>query len=529
MDSSSVSSMVTPDVMPPNIQTPLPNNSVLQNYILERTIGQGGFGITYLGTEKLTGRRVVIKENFPRQYVYRDPQDAVTVYPRPGYEGDYDWSKQSFIKEAVTLIGLPYNPHIVRVLAVLEAHNTAYIVMPLIEGRDMAACYRGGATMPENELHDFLQSILGALAHMHAHNIIHRDIKPENILITPEGKPVLIDFGAARPDTPMVSATQIGTRGYAPPEQISPKLYDKHPKPHADIYALGATCYRLITGYDPDYVPYRLAQDSAINGSYSYGLLSSIDKARDLLPGNRWQSAQEWIDAISAPTEKQLAEMVAKAAKLINEQRYSDIMTVLRPALEQNYAPAQYIMGACYQDGTGTEKDPQLAFHWYRKAAEQNHVKAQFYLGDCYFKGKGTEKDPQLAFHWYRKAAEQNHDAAQFYLGYCYNNGIGTEKSPQLAVHWYRKAAEQNSHVAQNNLGTCYLHGTGVEKNARLAVHWYRKAAEQNFALAMDNLGYCYECGLGVPRDMNQAVYWYRKAADNGCQSAKDALKKLGR
>lgn len=85
--------------------------------------------------------------------------------------------------------------------------------------------------------------------------------------------------------------------------------------------------------------------------------------------------------------------MVAKAAKLINEQRYSDIMTVLRPALEQNYAPAQYIMGACYQDGTGTEKDPQLAFHWYRKAAEQNFALSMDNLGYCYVCGLGVLRD----------------------------------------------------------------------------------------------------------------------------------------
>lgn len=120
----------------------------------------------------------MIKENFPQQYVYRDPQDAVTVHPRPGYEGAYDWSKQSFVKESVTLIGLPYNPHVVQVLSVLEDHNTAYIVMPLIEGCSLHAGYLPPATMPESELRDFLQRILGALAHLHAHNIIHRDIKP---------------------------------------------------------------------------------------------------------------------------------------------------------------------------------------------------------------------------------------------------------------------------------------------------------------------------------------------------------------
>jgi serine/threonine protein kinase len=154
--------------------------------------------------------------------------------------------------------------------------------------------------MPEGDLLLFLNDMLEALAFLHAHGIIHRDIKPENILITNEGKPVIIDFGAARPVDSGRSASQIYTENYAPPEQASKDHYDKYPKAHTDLYALGATCYRLITGYSPDYVPYQLAQDSQLSGSYSSKLLSCIDKARDLTPANRWQSAQEWMNHLSA-------------------------------------------------------------------------------------------------------------------------------------------------------------------------------------------------------------------------------------
>ncbi len=319
------------------IKDALPAGTRLQNYILQRAIGQGGFGITYLATEKLTGRRVVIKENYPKDYkknyVERSSEDGLTVVPNPNYKEFYDWSKKSFVKEAVTLIDLPYNPHIVRVLSVLEENNTAYIVMPLIEGRDMATCYQGGATMPESELRIFLTCMLGALAHLHAHNIIHRDIKPANILITPKGKPVLIDFGAARPDNTGKTATQVGTGGYAPPEQISEKLYDKHPKPHTDLYALGATCYRLITGYEPDYSYEQLEQDSSAMGSYSPELLRSIDKAREQKPEHRWQSAQEWLAEITTNNKKDTPGVVPTEPPRRSRSNVALILLILVLAL----------------------------------------------------------------------------------------------------------------------------------------------------------------------------------------------------
>ena len=312
MDSNFISapkySINPPHTVDSHVTEALPVGTRLYNYVITDIIGNGGFGITYRAKEDVSGRIVVIKENFPRhpelKIVYRSPQDGKTVVPYPRYEEFYDWAKNIFAKEAHTLIGLPYHPNIVQVLSVFEENNTAYFVMPFIKGCSLHERYLPPATMPEHELRPFLKDMLEALAHLHAHNVIHRDIKPQNILITPEGKPVLIDFGAARPDNTRKSATQIGTAGYAPPEQMSKKEYDKHPKPHTDLYALGATCYRLITSYEPDYMFDRLAKDPTIKGKYSSELLQSIDKAREKNPEDRWQSAQEWLAALNTTGNK---------------------------------------------------------------------------------------------------------------------------------------------------------------------------------------------------------------------------------
>ncbi len=610
------------------IKEALPIGTRLYNYVITRAIGQGGFGITYEAKEDVSGRIVVIKENYPTsqktQYVYRSPKDGKTVLPYEEHKDVFDLLKRIFVTEAHTLINLPYHPNIVQVLSVFETNNTVYFVMTLIKGTSLDRRYQPPATMPEPKLRLFLKDMLEILMHLHSHNIIHRDIKPENILITPKGKLVLIDFGAARPDNSQKSATQIGTGGYGAPEQMSEKEYNKYPKANLDIYALGATCYRLITGYEPDYMFDRLAKDPDIKGKYSPELLRTIDKAREKNPEDRWQSAHEWLAALNTtgskgrklgvlsalllpliavpaaylyyhqpselqspepelpaqkPTEEQptnvkqaqpepeqtkqkpeqteeeraqeqYKNIVTEAQKLIKSKQYLGLVDKLLPAAKQGYAPAQTLLGTCYEKGYGVEKDPEQAIKWYRKACEQNDAQAQCNLGKCYEKGIGVEKDPNQAIKWYRKACEQNYAEAQNHIGECYQKGIGVAKNPDLAfqwyqkataqnhadaqcnmgwcyqkglgvlsvpdlaVQWYRKSAAQNNATALNNLGICYLDGDGVEKNAYEALKLFRKAIEQGSATAYSNLGWCYEKGLGVERDSYQAFKYYRKAAE---------------
>ena len=274
---------------------PLKEGYMLNNsYVIERKIGSGGFGITYKAKEIASGRTVVIKENFPAGCVYRDTTNGETVQPYPDKVELFNWSMGNFWKEVATLIELPYHPNVVRVLAAFYANNTGYIVMKQVKGINLHKLYPEHSNIPRKFLLPFINSMLEALAHLHKNGVIHRDIKPENIIITPDGSPVLIDFGAARISSENRKATQIGTFGYAPPEQISTTCYNEFPQPHIDLYALGATCYRLITGRDPMYNTDLLKANKIARRQYPRYVLATIDKAREAEPLKRWQSAAEW-------------------------------------------------------------------------------------------------------------------------------------------------------------------------------------------------------------------------------------------
>lgn len=245
--------------------------------------------------------------------------------------------------------------------------------------------------------------------------------------------------------------------------------------------------------------------------------------------------------------------------KLLQDTVYSEAL--LQKAQEGN-AEAQNLLGICYYEGYGTEKDLKKAVEWYRKAAEQGNAESQYHLGYCYANGEGVEenqakaaewykkaaekgianaqcnlayryiegngvpKDLNQAQSWYRKAAEQGDAQGQTELGLCYENGEGVEKDLAKAIEWYRKAAEQNYARAQSYLGSCYREGKGVKKDSKQAFEWYLKAAEQDYAGAQCWLGVCYHKGEGVEKNLAKAVEWYRKAAENGSSEAQYDLGK---
>ena len=194
----------------------------LEQYEIIRVLGSGGFGITYLAKDLFLNRNVVIKENFPSRYSYRDP---LTGHIRPNNEHDlenYTWALKSFLSEAQTLAELN-NPGIVRILSVFEANGTAYFAMEHITGLSLdylgEKLHSTGHRYTEDELKGLLTRLLRILDYLHSRHIYHRDIKPGNILLTEEGTPVLIDFGAARHALKLHAATVLTTQGYSSPEQ----------------------------------------------------------------------------------------------------------------------------------------------------------------------------------------------------------------------------------------------------------------------------------------------------------------------
>ena len=293
------------EICPINSSQALPSGTRIEEFVIERVLGSGGFGITYLARDARLNRRVVIKENLPVQFCFRDTH-SLTVAPRHTTGEDLEnfrWSLENFSKESAMLASLDH-VGIVKVLRSFEAFGTAYFVMPFVEGVTLDELHKerrdAGEGFSEDELRGMLERVLDGLAHLHDRGIYHRDIKPGNILITSEGVPVLIDFGSARQRISERSMTVVESAGYTPFEQLQTH---GDVGPWSDIYSLGATAYKIMTGKTPQKAMDRLGSDSAdslldqpnVRQGYSESFLQGLRKSLAVQPRERWQNTEEWL------------------------------------------------------------------------------------------------------------------------------------------------------------------------------------------------------------------------------------------
>lgn len=224
---------------------------LIGRYTIEGVLGQGGFGITYLGIDELHEKKVAIKEFFPQGIVTRniEYQDTVTV-TFVGEKDNYEKGKERFLKEARTMAKFSKDKGIVKALDFFEINNTAYIVMEYLEGVTLKQYLAENKRIDAEDLVELLVPLIESLDEIHSQGLIHRDISPDNIMVLPDGRIKLMDFGAARDYTEFgeKSLSIVLKPGYAPPEQ-----YQTHgvQGPWTDIYALCATMYKCITGENP--------------------------------------------------------------------------------------------------------------------------------------------------------------------------------------------------------------------------------------------------------------------------------------
>ena len=195
-----------------------------------------------------------------------------------------------------------------------------------------------------------------------------------------------------------------------------------------------------------------------------------------------------------------------------------------RKSAEQGQEFSQHNLGVHYRLGIGIEQDYKQALYWLRQAANQGSSASQYEIGSLYEEGLGVEKDMSEAFTWYKKAADQGLDVAQFAIGYMYDTGDGIEEDKKQAINWYMKAATQGEARAQNNLGELYLWGDGVNIDYIKAINWFRKSATKNNSDAQCNIGKMYYNGKGVKKDYAKAAEWYKRAADQGNAYAETLL-----
>ena len=276
------------------------------DYRIERVLGAGGFGITYLADEIALGRSVTIKEYFPSDFAARANEGDAA--PRSeGCSGDYRWGLDRFIEEAQTLAKFNH-PNIVRVYRYFRANNTGYMVLHFEEGQSLKGWLKGLGRAPrQKELDGIVAPLLDALELIHKADFLHRDIAPDNIIIRKDGAPVLIDFGSARGEIASASKTvsALVKPGYSPYEQYAET--SRQQGPWTDIYALGSTLYHAITGKRPPDAPSRMVKDDYVPAgevalsAYRPRFLKAIDKALSLPIEQRPQSIVAWRGELLAP------------------------------------------------------------------------------------------------------------------------------------------------------------------------------------------------------------------------------------
>ncbi len=232
----------------------LKQGSTLQNgkYLILKTLGQGGFGITYLAEQTGLGMKVAIKEFFLKGSCTRENGTSRVSVPIADNEELVSRCLKKFKSEARKIASLN-NDHIVNIIDVFDENGTSYYVMKYLDGGSLAARSKGGA-LPESVVLQVTADICDALKSVHSQKLLHLDVKPANILFDERGRSVLIDFGVSKyVDSQQDSSTTsslIGySRGFAPLEQVNSVASSLSPA--SDIYALGATMYNLLTGQEP--------------------------------------------------------------------------------------------------------------------------------------------------------------------------------------------------------------------------------------------------------------------------------------
>ncbi len=236
-------------------------------YLVGEMLGQGGFGITYIGFDLLLEQKVAIKEYYPMSTGMVSRENSTTVVwssavmQKSGMEKGFD----SFLKEARKMAKLGGIPGVVGVKSVFIQNETAYIVMDFIEGETLLKKLQREGPMDYGTCISLMTPIMQALAEVHKHGIIHRDISPDNIMVQSDGKLILLDLGAAKDldiqgkDGNVQSSQMVAKHGFSPVEQ-----YGQAGKigPWTDVYAMAATIYYCCTGVLPPSATDRMIEDT---------------------------------------------------------------------------------------------------------------------------------------------------------------------------------------------------------------------------------------------------------------------------
>ncbi len=265
------------------------------SYQIGAAKGQGGFGITYAAMSLENGQRVAIKEYYPSRCANRDFGNRVV--PLTGHDDEYQKGIKDFLEEAMMLSAVGVLSSVVTVIEYFEANETAYLVMEYVDGSPLHSVVSQNGHFMANELMPKFSALLDDLGVLHKSGIIHRDISPDNLILTPEGKLKLIDFGSARNMNSSKNMTVLLKPGFSPVEQYQ----SSGQGPYTDLYALASTMYYCLTGVIPPTSFDRLSNDT---------LQRPNTLGADMTPEQ--ENALIWALSVKAEDRPQSAESFAE-------------------------------------------------------------------------------------------------------------------------------------------------------------------------------------------------------------------------
>jgi non-specific serine/threonine protein kinase len=319
--------------------TPLPDRAQLGEYEICGVLHQGGFAIIYAAVNRVTGRKVAIKEYFPATLADRVADGSIHVRSLR-HQQALRAGLQAFLDEARTLSRLDH-PALVKVLDFWEQHATAYMAMPVYEGRTLQDVLRQAPKPDEAWLKAMIAPVLDALAALHAAGRFPRDVAPDNILILDDGAPLLLDFGAARRAIAGVAndVTVVLKPGYTPIEQYA----DDPSIPvgsWTDVYAVAAVLYSAITGKPPPAPATRIVSETKrplgdLSSGYSQQFLGGIDRGLAVRPEDRPQTIMDFRTALgigqSAPAPAPVPRETPRPGRTIDP-----VTTTVKPYVQES-------------------------------------------------------------------------------------------------------------------------------------------------------------------------------------------------
>lgn len=295
----------------------LPCNTILHGrYLVGKVLGQGGFGITYVGWDLALQVKCAIKEYFPNGQVTRNSsRTALDWYSTPQAELLRHHGMETFLIEARKMAKVKEIPQVVGVQDTFSENRTAYIVMDFVEGQTLKNRLAERGPLSWTEAKGIFFSAISAIEQVHQSGLIHRDLSPDNIMLLPDGQVRILDLGAAKDLTSNtgVSSMQVIKGGFSPIEQYGQSA---RTGPWTDVYAMAATIYYTLTGIVPPLAVDRMNEDvldwniPQLKGVPAY-LVRALRTAMELQPQNRTQSMRELLDQLRSPD-------VHKSMKLTN-------------------------------------------------------------------------------------------------------------------------------------------------------------------------------------------------------------------